>query len=112
MIEHWDLKIDSELCEVNMRAKLEARGYIVNKYVYSPGTYFPDHSHEIDKIDGVLSGQLRLTMQGESLILRAGDCLYVPRGVVHSAEVIGFVPVVSLDTVKLQSTEVHPEELF
>jgi quercetin dioxygenase-like cupin family protein len=105
MIEHWDPKIDSELSEANMRAKLEARGYIVNKYAYPSGTYFPDHSHEIDKIDGILSGKFRLTIQGQSLILRAGDCLAVPRGVVHSAEVVGSEPAVCLDAVKIQTTE-------
>ena len=31
----------------------------------------------------------------------AGDCLFVPRGVTHSAEVVGEEPVVSLDAVTL-----------
>ena len=100
MIEHWNPQTDGELNEANMRAKLESRGYQVNRYVYPPGTYFPNHSHEVDKLDGVLSGQFKMTMYDNSLILRAGDCLEVPRGVVHSAEVIGAEPVVSLDAVK------------
>jgi len=100
MIEHWNPQTDGELNEVNMRAKLEARGYQVSCYVYPPGTYFPDHTHDVDKIDGVLSGQFKMTMHGQSIILTAGDCLAVPRGAVHSAEVIGTEPVVSLDSVK------------
>jgi len=100
MIEHWDTKVDGELSETNMRSKLEARGYYVQRYVYPPGTYFPDHDHGENKIDGVLSGQFKLTLQGQSFILTAGDCLAVPRGVVHSAEVVGSEPVISLDAVK------------
>lgn len=100
MIEHWNSETDGELNEENMRAKLEARGYRVSRYVYPPGTYFPDHTHEVDKIDGVLSGQFRMSMQGQPLVLGAGDCLMVPRSVVHSAEVVGSEAVVSLDAVK------------
>jgi len=100
MIEHWDSQADGELNETNMRAKLEERGYRVSCYVYPPGTHFPDHTHEVDKIDGVLKGQFKMTMHGETLILTAGDCLAVPRGVVHSAEVVGSEAVVSLDAVK------------
>jgi quercetin dioxygenase-like cupin family protein len=101
MIEHWDIQVDGQLTEANMRAKLLARGYTIDKYIYPPGTYFPDHSHKVDKIDGVLSGQFRLTMHGQSLILTAGDCIVVPRGVMHSAGVIGYEPVVSLDAIKM-----------
>ena len=100
MIEHWDTQTDGELNETNMRIKLETRGYRVTCYIYPPGTCFPDHTHEVDKIDGVISGQFRMSMHGQPIILTAGDCMAAPRGVVHSAEVIGNEAVVSLDAVK------------
>ena len=100
MIEHWDTQTDGELNETNMRIKLEARGYRATRYTYPPGTCFPDHTHEVDKIDGVISGQFRVSMHDQPIILTAGDCMAVPRGVVHSAEVIGNEAVVSLDAVK------------
>jgi mannose-6-phosphate isomerase-like protein (cupin superfamily) len=99
-IEHWDEDRDGVLNEVNMRAKLEARGYRVSRYVYRPGTFFPEHEHGVDKIDGVLAGRFRMTMQGREAVLQAGDCLAVPRGMLHSAEVVGDVPVISLDAVR------------
>jgi quercetin dioxygenase-like cupin family protein len=83
-----------------MRAKLEEKGYRVQKYHYPAGTCFPEHSHAVDKIDAVLSGRFRLTMQGQSMVLEAGDCLEVPRGILHSAEVVGEQTVISLDAVK------------
>ncbi|MDH5711776.1 MAG: cupin domain-containing protein [Gammaproteobacteria bacterium] len=100
MIKPRNPKTDGELNEANMRIKLEALGYRVSRYVYPPGTYFPAHTHEVDKIDGVLSGQFRMSMHGDSLVLTAGDMLAVPRGVEHSAEVIGNEAVVSLDAIK------------
>lgn len=101
MIQHWDSQTDGELNEKNMRAKLEARGYQVNRYVYPADTYFPSHSHSADKIDGVLSGQFRMAMYGQSFVLTTGDCLSVPRGVTHSAEVVSSEAVISLDAVKI-----------
>jgi quercetin dioxygenase-like cupin family protein len=88
------------LTEAAMRARLKALGYRVSRYVYPPGTRFPPHDHAVDKIDGVLSGRFRMAMAGLSVVLGAGGMLEVPAGALHSAEVVGDEPVVSLDAVK------------
>ncbi len=90
------------MSEEALRRRLEARGYVVTRYVYPPGTYFPPHTHDVDKIDAVLSGRFRMTMQGHTVILEAGDTLVVPRGAEHDAEVVGDEPVISLDAVKIR----------
>ena len=99
-VEKWDADQDGPLSEDAMLSKLEDRGYSVARFVYPPGTYFPDHTHNVDKIDGVLSGRFRMTVLGERAVLEAGDCLAIPGDTVHSAEVIGDEPVVSLDATK------------
>jgi len=99
-VERWDEKRDGPLSEAALRKKLEARGYRVSRYVYPPGTEFPDHTHSIDKIDAVVSGRFRMTLEGGEAVLGAGDCLAVPRGAVHSAEVVGNEAVVSLDATR------------
>lgn len=99
-VEHWSAETDGELTESAMRDKLQARGYSVTRYVYPPGTCFPAHAHNEDKIDAVLSGQFRMGMGGETVVLQAGDTLAVPKGFVHSAEVVGDEPVISLDAVR------------
>lgn len=99
-VEKWDSEKDGPPSERALRRKLEARGYHVSRYVYPPGTFFPDHRHDIDKIDAVVSGRFRMTMRGRAVVLEAGDCLAVPRGTVHSAEVVGDAPVVSLDATR------------
>ena len=98
--EHWDTKKDGALSVERMCAKLEALGYSVSRYTYPPGTYFAPHTHHVDKIDGVLSGRFKMTMDGQSVILEEGDTLAVPKGAVHSAEVVGNESVVSLDAIK------------
>jgi quercetin dioxygenase-like cupin family protein len=99
-IQQWDPLIDGELTEQALRTKLEARGYSVSRYVYPPGTHFPEHTHGVDKIDAVLSGQFELRVAGSRVVLGPGDWIAVPRGVPHTATVIGSTPVVSLDAVK------------
>lgn len=99
-VEHWSPETDGELSELSLRGDLEGRGYRVTRYVYPPGTCFPDHTHAVDKIDAVLSGRFLMRMKGEDVVLTAGDRLAVPRGVVHSAQVVGDEAVVSLDAVK------------
>lgn len=99
-VEHWDAHKEGELTEQKLRQKLQDRGFSVTRYVYRPGTYFSDHTHGVDKIDAVFAGRFRMTMKGRSVVLEAGDCLYVPQGAVHSAEVIGDESVVSLDAIR------------
>lgn len=100
-VDHWQAE-DGPLTEQTLKNKLQRLGYSVNRYVYPPGTYFPDHTHGVDKIDAVITGQLRIAMGDDSVILKAGDFIKVPRGAVHSAEVIGDEPVVSLDAMKMR----------
>lgn len=100
-MEHWDHQRDGPMSEAALRQKLEGRGYRVTRYVYAPGICFPAHRHAMDKIDAVVSGRFRLVVEEQSVILEAGDCLAVPKGVVHSAAVLGDEPVVSLDGVSI-----------
>lgn len=99
-VERWQPEVDGPLSEQAMRRKLEQRGYRVNCYTYPPGTHFPEHTHNIDKMDAVLAGRFRMSMGGQTVILEPGNCLAVPRGTPHSAEVVGDEPVVSLDATK------------
>jgi quercetin dioxygenase-like cupin family protein len=85
-----------------LRRLLTELGYTCHRYAYPPGTVFPEHAHDVDKIDAVLSGRFRITMDGKSAILQAGDYVFVPNGTVHRVEVVGDEPVVSIDAVKKQ----------
>ena len=99
-VDHWNEQVDGPLTESALRRKLERSGYHVSRYVYPPGTYFPEHAHDIDKMDAVVSGRFRMVVEGREVILEAGDILAVSRGTVHSAEVLGDEAVVSLDATR------------
>ena len=99
-IHHWNEVLDGPLSESALRGKLESEGYLVARYTYPPGTHFPEHVHDLDKIDAVVSGRFRVVVAGHLGVLGPGDWIAVPRGVRHSATVVGDEPVVSLDAVR------------
>ena len=99
-VERWDLVRDGPVSEAVLRTRLEQRGYAVSRYTYAPGTAFSDHTHGEDKIDAVLAGTFRVVLEGQEVLLGPGDAVVVPRGAVHSAEVVGNQSVVSLDAVR------------
>lgn len=98
-VRRWNEQKDGPVSEEALTERLEAKGFEVSRYVYSPGTRFSPHTHPVTKIDAVVSGRFRITMEGEEVVLEAGDWVEVPRGEEHAAEVVGDEPVVSLDAV-------------
>ncbi len=96
-LERWNDAGGEAPGEAQLRRRLEARGYAVQRYVYPPGTVFAEHAHPHDKIDAVLSGRFLMTLPEGDVVLGAGDCLHVPAGMPHAAQVLGPEPVVSLD---------------
>ena len=99
-VHKWNAETDGPLSETGLINKLEKMGYRCTRYTYPRGTYFPDHSHSDDKIDAVLKGEFKISMSGKSVLLNAGDYVFVPKGEVHSAEVVGNESVVSIDAIK------------
>lgn len=80
---------------------------------FAPGASFPAHRHPGEEIIYVLSGTLEYGVDGRPpATLRAGDVLFVPAGVFHSARNIGTTPGSELATYVLEKgrplTEFRP----
>jgi quercetin dioxygenase-like cupin family protein len=88
-IERWDPRRDGPFNESALRHKMEARGYRVSERMYPPGAIAAAQSIDEERLDAVASGLLKVTLDGESAILTAGDMVYVPRGAVRRVEVVG-----------------------
>ncbi len=99
-VQHWD-PAWGELNEANMRRRLEQEGYHVNRYHYPPGTFFSEHTHDLDKKDTVLRGRLKIGTDDDEFILGPGDMIEIPAGMPHTAEVVGEETVVSLDATRI-----------
>ncbi len=62
----------------------DAENLVLVRGCLDQGSGHPFHTHpEMDEIIYVLSGEMRQWLEKESRILRPGDTLYIPRGIVH-----------------------------
>src|SRR4051794_29352589 len=98
-IDRWDSRRDGPMTESALRHKVETIGYDVSKYAWPAGTVVPPQTQDRERVDAVVTGILRVTLDGESAILTAGDMVYVPRGSVRRVEVVGSATAHCLDAV-------------
>lgn len=98
-IDRWDTRRDGPLSEEALRQKLEGHGYQVSMHVWAPGTILPAQIQEDDIAQGVISGIVKLTLDGETAILTNGDVAYMPQGAVRRLEVVGSAPVCCFEAV-------------
>jgi ethanolamine utilization protein EutQ (cupin superfamily) len=98
-VERWDSRRDGPVTESALRQKVQAGGYEVSSLAWQPGTILPAETQYRERIDAVVTGILRITLDGESAVLTAGDIVFVPRGSIRRVEVLGPCPVRCLDGV-------------
>jgi quercetin dioxygenase-like cupin family protein len=98
-IERWDSRREGPVTESALRQKVQSGGYEVSSLAWPPGTILPAETQYRERIDAVVTGIVKITLDGESAILTAGDMVFVPRGAIRRVEVVGPTPVRCLDAV-------------
>jgi len=98
-IQRWDPRRDGPVTEASVRHKVESIGYQVSRYAWPAGTVVPPQTQDRERLDAVVTGIVRITLDGESAILTAGDMVFVPRGAVRRVEVVGSATAHCLDAV-------------
>jgi len=98
-IQRWDPRRDGPVTEAALRNKVESIGYQVSRFAWPAGTVVPPQTQDRERVDAVVTGIVRITLDGESAILTAGDIVFVPRGAVRGVEVVGSFPAHCLDAV-------------
>lgn len=98
-IDRWDPRRDGPVSEAALRQKVEACGYEVSTFAWPAGTVVAAQPQDRERVDAVVAGILKITLDGESAILTAGDMVYVPRGAVRRVEVVGAFTAHCLDAV-------------
>ncbi len=88
-IDRWDVRRDGPVSETAVRHKVASGGYEVSTFVWPAGTVVPARAQPQERVDAVVAGVVKITVDGESAILTAGDIVYVPRGAVTRVEVVG-----------------------
>ena len=99
-IERWDVRRDGPLNEAALRQKVRALGYdeaaptVTHVDAVSTGP-----AEACERVEAVVSGLIKVTIDGESAILTAGDIAFVPLGAVRRIQAVGSSPASSLQAV-------------
>jgi len=74
--------------EQQLAEELLREGF-VHLYVWEdgPDVEYPDHTHRSESAHFILSGQMSMTMNGETHVYHEGDRCDLPAGAVHSAKI-------------------------
>ena len=81
---------------------IKGREVLQARVDFAPGASFPRHKHPGEEIIYVLTGAIEYEVDGKPVIVKAGDVLFVPDGVVHAARNIGSEPAAELATYVLE----------
>jgi mannose-6-phosphate isomerase-like protein (cupin superfamily) len=88
-IDRWDVRRDGPMTELALRHKIKDLGYEAKPRTYPSGTVAATQCETEDCAVAVISGLIKIMIDGESAILAPGDIVFVPRGAVRRVEVVG-----------------------
>lgn len=88
-----------------LRLQMEQEGYRVYQWSDRAGMIYALHKHETAQSHWIVSGELELTVGGQSYVLKAGDRDFLAAETWHSARVSGETAVVYLIGEKILASE-------
>jgi len=71
-----------------VRKYLTADRVTIAQFELKRGGVVPRHAHENEQVSHVLTGKLRFIINGEPVVVGAGELLQIPGGVAHEVEVL------------------------
>ena len=75
------------------------------RYVYQPGSVFPEHAHPQEQVTAVLSGEIEFEVGGQRRRLGTGEVAVILGGTPHGARVIGEQVVETLNSLSPRRDE-------
>jgi quercetin dioxygenase-like cupin family protein len=81
----WADIAEEQLNPLLTRKLITGDDVMLSELVLKKGCVVPAHHHENEQVTYIISGSLRFEVNGEEIILRAGEVLHIPSNVVHSA---------------------------
>ena len=94
-VHTWSSVPEEEVFPGIFRQALVTESSTVVRYVYHPGCVFPVHEHPEEQVTVVHSGEIEFTVDGQVVVLAAGQVAVIPGGVPHGARVVAGTVVVT-----------------
>jgi glyoxylate utilization-related uncharacterized protein len=107
-IERWDVRREGPLSEAALQRKIEALGFVVKARTYPAVVGAVSAAEDLHLIIGVVRGLVKVTIDGEPTFLAAGDLAFLPRGALHTVELVGQTTALCLEAVQRLDPTRHP----
>ena len=82
----WSEVPEDRLIQGIRRRIVTGEKLMLGRLFIPKGAKVPAHTHPNEQITHVLTGALRFVLEGEEVIVRAGETLHIPSNADHSAE--------------------------
>ncbi|HJO39915.1 MAG: cupin domain-containing protein [Vicinamibacterales bacterium] len=87
-VHRWDDIVPEKVTEMMSRKIVAGSRALIAQVYLKQGALVPLHAHDSEQLTYVLQGSLRLVVDGEEAIVRAGEVVQIPSGVAHQAEAL------------------------
>lgn len=87
-LTRWDELAQEKLTEMVSRKVIAGARQTMAQVWFKKGALVARHVHESEQITYVLDGALRWVVDGEDIIVRAGEVIVIPSGAPHQVEAL------------------------
>jgi len=81
----WDEVPEENLSDTLVRKMIYGEKVMIAHLILRKGCVVPTHSHESEQMSYILEGSLNFNINGEEIVVRAGEVIQIPSNVPHSA---------------------------
>ena len=99
-LERWDTPNDGQLNEQALLQKLLVWGYDTEKTLLPPGTSLPGKAADKERVISILTGELKITVEGHAMVIKPGDSIFVPAAMVVQLDAVSERPVMQFTATK------------
>lgn len=87
-LHRWDAIELEKVTEMISRKLVTGANQMVAQVYLKRGALVPMHAHESEQMVYVLQGALKFLVDREEVIVREGEILHIPSGVMHQTEAL------------------------
>lgn len=87
-LTRWDELALEKITEMASRKVVAGARQTIAQVWFKKGALVARHMHDSEQVTYVLDGALRCVIDGDEMVLRAGEVMVIPSGVPHQIEVL------------------------
>lgn len=84
----WSTLPEERVSDMFSRRYIFGDKIMIARISLKKGCVVPTHSHEAEQMTTVFSGSMRFRIDGNEVVVQAGETLHIPSFVEHSAEAL------------------------